>query len=259
VSSPMFLFAQQLESGLARDYLKEECRVEQLTPCKYLDNLPRDANDFLWGWHPLLREMGGVSKGRDEASKIAWGSIRRYPVRFAADSAKRAAQQFIIFKPDDENFPMPIVDQDLEKYSAKALSKYQLTRQYRGWLVKLAEKTYPIYAVIFWVSLVGSVLFGFSRRSSGPANQLLVLMVFLLAANALVTSVVGGVYNRYQGRIDWLPSLSSVLYVVSLWPGRLVVPRFARSGANEATLTSGPGRHEAQEDGPSGLVIGDSR
>ena len=37
----MFLFNRLLESRLADGYLEEQCKVEQLTPCKYLQNLPR--------------------------------------------------------------------------------------------------------------------------------------------------------------------------------------------------------------------------
>jgi hypothetical protein len=38
---PVFLLGRLIESGLAADYLQQRCGIEELTPCKYLHNLPK--------------------------------------------------------------------------------------------------------------------------------------------------------------------------------------------------------------------------
>src|SRR5208337_1552185 len=60
--TPVFLLNRLMESGLAGDYLEQQCKIEQLTPCRYLQDFPPKRPsiaadpDFLWGSHPLLPE-----------------------------------------------------------------------------------------------------------------------------------------------------------------------------------------------------------
>ena len=103
--SSVFLLNRLLENGLAAKYLQEQCKIVQLTPCKHLDNLPL-SDDFLWGSNPLLSEMGGWLGAREEANRITSGTIRRYPIRFLLDCGKQTLRELVIFKSDDESYPL---------------------------------------------------------------------------------------------------------------------------------------------------------
>jgi hypothetical protein len=215
--TPVFLFNRLLESRLADVYLEQQCKIEQLTPCKYLHDLPRTS--FLWGPHPLLTEMGGWLGARGEASRIVSGTIRRYPIRFLAECGKQMLRQFVTFKPGVDNYPYhngPTVDA-LERLYPGDLPKYRLTRQWSGQLQLVAGRLSPLYEVVFWTSLFTCVVLLISRYSqSEPANRLLFLTLIFLLANALVTASVSLVSDRYQSRVSWMASLCCAAYIVPL-------------------------------------------
>ena len=219
--SPVFMFNRLLESGLAEKYLESECQVEQLTPCKYLHNLPK--SDFFWGSSPLLKEMGGWLGARQEAGKIATGTIRKYPLQFAADCVKQTARQFVLFKPDDENYPLRsgFAVEEFSKLYPADVPRFQLTKQWSGRLSWVAKKLYHVYQAVFWLSMLSCLvlLLRTHGRFERP-NRLFVLSLIYLVANAAVTGSLSGAFNRYQSRIDWLMGLCVASYVLQSVIGR---------------------------------------
>ena len=148
--TPVFLFNRLLESRLADGYLEQQCKIEALTPCKYLQDLPRIT--FLWGPHPLLTEMGGWLGARNEARKIVSGTIRRYPIRFLVECLKQMFRQFVTFKPGVDNYPYnsgPTVN-SLDKLYPGDIEKFRLTRQWSGQLKSIGERVSPYYEFTFW-------------------------------------------------------------------------------------------------------------
>jgi len=214
---PVFMFGRLLESGLARDYLQERCGIEQFTACKYLNHLPKSTDELLWTMHPLLNEMGGWNGAIGETSRIVSGTIRRYPVRFAAVCVKQMFRQLFAFTAGSGNYAIrsgPDIDGFRELYPGD-VPKYLLSRQSVGKLAMDAYKVTPIYAVVFWSSF-GVCLVGLytKRLQVSMANQLFVLTSIFLIANALVTGALSGVNDRYQARAVWLMGLCCATYVI---------------------------------------------
>jgi hypothetical protein len=215
--TPVFLFNRLLENRLADGYLEEQCKIEQLTPCKYLQDLPRLT--FLWGPHPLLAEMGGWLGARGEASRIVFGTVRRYPIRFLVECVKQMFRQFITFKPGVDNYPYnsgPTVDA-LDRLYPGDIEKFRLTRQWSGQLKSIGERISSYYEFNFWTSLLASVMLLLKRYSQSPvANRFFLLTLIFLFANALVTASVSLVSDRYQSRVCWLVSLCFAAYLLPL-------------------------------------------
>ncbi len=214
---PVFLFGRLLESGLAADYLQQRCGIEQFTACKYLHNLPKTSEELLWGSHPLLKEMGGWSRAGSEASRIVSGTIRHYPVRFVVECVRQMFRQFFAFTAGSGNYALrigPEFEGFRELYPGE-VSKYLLSRQSMGKLAMDAYRVTPIYAAVFWCSLGVSLVALFTgRRRVRMANQLFVLTLIFLFANALVTGALSGVNDRYQARAAWLMGLCCAAYVI---------------------------------------------
>jgi hypothetical protein len=222
-ASPVFVFNTLLENGLAEDYLETQCRVEALTPCKYLHHLPN--GEFLWGPHPLLKDMGGWLGAREEASKISWGTIRRYPVRFALDCAKETVRQFVIFEGDSDNENHPIrngytADVFSQLYPGD-IARYQLTRQSSGQLASMARVMYHFYQIVFWISPCVCLLLLIREGTRfARANVLLFLALIYLVSNAFVCASTSGAFNRYQSRVNWLMALCMGMYVLQFMANR---------------------------------------
>jgi len=251
-AGPMFLLGRLIDNGMARDYLIHECRTEPLAACKYLNNLP-DGNNFLWGSHPLMQDMGGWYHGGIEANKIVYGTIRRYPLRFTIDCLKQTVAAFMVFSQQTENLPYPGFVKDLNRFFPGDGAKYLLTMQWRGWLSKLGNKLYPLYRFIFWVALITGLFFLVSGRGSERANQLMVMVLLLLIANAAVTGSISGVVNRYQARVNWMSSLCCGVYVILYLINRRHSLDMARRG-----LISPCGETEKWSTGESHLTDDDA-
>lgn len=214
---PVFLFGRLIENGLAADYLQQRCGIEQFTTCKYLHNLPRTSEEFLWGSHPLLKEMGGWSGATGEASRIVSGTIRQYPARFVVACVRQMFRQFFAFTAGSGNYPIrsgPEFEGFRELYPGD-VPKYLLSRQSIGKLARDAYRVTPVYAAVFWCSFGVSLMALFTRRlRTRMANQLFVLTLIFLFANALVTGALSEVNDRYQARASWLMALCCAAYVI---------------------------------------------
>jgi hypothetical protein len=213
----VFLFARLMQSGLAPTYLQQRCKTEELTPCKYLQSLPKSADVLLWSDYPLLKDMGGWYGASDEASRIVSGTIRYNPVGFVKESVKQMFLQFVVFADGSENRPVLSageIDAFRELYPGE-MPRYLLSRQSIGKLLRDAEGMKPVYLAVFWCSLGVSLVGLFrGRLRMGTANQLFVLTLIFLFANALLTGALSGVHNRYQARVSWLMAMCCAAYVI---------------------------------------------
>jgi hypothetical protein len=216
-AKPVFLFGRLIESGLAADYLQQSCGIEQFTACKYLHNLPKSSEEFLWGSHPLLKEMGGWSGATAEASRIVSATIRHYPVRFFAACVRQMFRQFFAFTAGSGNYAIrggPEFEGFRELYPGD-VPKYLLSRQSIGKLAMDAYRVTPVYAAVFWCSFGASLMALFTRRLRVRiANQLFALTLIFLFANALVAGALSDVNDRYQARASWLMALCGAAYVI---------------------------------------------
>jgi len=225
----VFLLGRLIESGLASAYLQQQCKTENLTPCKYLHNLPEN---FLWGSHPLLKEMGGWSGAQGEAGRIIKATILFNPVGFAKECVKQTLRQFVTFAdPGADNSSItsgPLFEDFRDIYPGET-PRYLLSRQSQctypiqdaatgcrfGRLQKDATRVAPIYAGAFWCSLGASLIMLFSKRFRlGTANQLFILTLIFLFANAFVTGALSTVAARFQGRASWLMAICCAAYVI---------------------------------------------
>jgi hypothetical protein len=217
----VFLFARLMESGLAPAYLQQRCKTEELTPCRYLDKLPKTADEFLWSpTYPLLKEMGGWQGASGEASEIVFGTIRYNPLGFVKECVKQMFRQSVTFAPGEGNDPLQsvqpssILDDFREVYPGE-MPRYLLSRQSLGKLIKDREWVAPIYAAVFWCSLGVNVMALFTGHPrTRVANQLFVLTTVFLFANAMATGALQGVHNRFQARASWLMTICSAAYVI---------------------------------------------
>jgi hypothetical protein len=220
----VFLFARLVESGLASAFLQEQCKVEKLTPCKYLSNLPPSANDLLWTpSYPILADMGGWYGARAEARKIVSGTIWYNPVGFGKECLKQMFRQFVSFAPGVENEPLQHDNSldDFRKLYPAEIPRYELSRQSAGKLQKDGKRLTGVYSVVFWCSLGLSVIAFLTRAlRRKAANQLFILTLVFLFVNALITGALSCVIDRYQARASWLMAVCCFAYTIPLFVAR---------------------------------------
>src|SRR4051794_1124010 len=92
---PIFLLGRLVQDGIAQQYLNQVCPDPRLKLCIFKDNLPRTANDFLWGPEDApLRQVGGLDGAGDEARQIVLESLTLLPWLHIIKVVENTAAQF---------------------------------------------------------------------------------------------------------------------------------------------------------------------
>ena len=140
-----------------------------------------------------------------------------YPVRFAVECVRQMFRQFFTFTAGSGNYPIrsgPEFEGFRELYPGD-VSQYLLSRQSIGKLAMDAYRVTPVYAAVFWCSFGVSLMALLTRRFRvRRADQLFVLTLIFLFANALTTGALSGINDRYQARASWLMGLCCAAYVI---------------------------------------------
>ena len=212
-SKNTFLLGRLFGDGLAADFLRENCPKRPFISCRYLDNLPRTEQQFLFQ-HPLLRDL---SRHPDEIETIVRETISAYPRRFMISSAKQAVLQLVALRTGEEmrlhaanvwNIRV------IERIFPRDFSAFSNGRQFRDGLRSLADAIAPVHTAVFWLSAAACLLFAWSRRFP-RINTFLVSAAVFLVINAGVSGALAGVYDRYQSRVAWLIPFCLTAYFCS--------------------------------------------
>jgi len=225
VATP-FLLAQLVGDGTATRYLADHCDEDRFVLCRYRQRLPTTANNFLWSHNPANGIMHAVPTadaeaiGR-EAGALSLAVIRQYPLAQLQASLGNFLRQLACVGVT-EYAQGPTRGTPATPGLGSVLTGYAATPAGRG--------TLPFGAI----SLVMTATYGASLlllagagwqawRQGGPTNASAsarqAAIGWILAgviANAAISGVIAGVFDRYQGRIAWLVPLAALTAVAML-------------------------------------------
>jgi hypothetical protein len=217
-----FLFGRLIEDGIIARYVEDECPDPALRICAYRNDLPDNADDWLWGPGTAFYKLGGDEGFRDEARDIIADTLTLYPATHLLSAVEGTLTQFVTFKtevaPPWHNTP--------------AISSFRdYTPQWFGTLMAARQQSAPpdvaMLNLIHWpvaaASLAGLMLLLAFRRRLGvtPAATALIATVLLaLAANAAICGIFSHPVDRYQSRLMPLAPLA----VAIVWWSRRRTP-----------------------------------
>jgi hypothetical protein len=207
-----FLLARLFGDGLAADFLRANCPKRHLVSCRYLSDLPRTQEEFLFR-HPLFDEL--LRGHQDEMEKIVRGTIVAYPVRFVKSSAKATLLQLTALRTGDE-----IRSYGAREWNSEVISRvfpgdlkaFLNARQYHGRLIPLADASAAVDTAVFWLSLATCLLLAGTGRF-GRVNVFLYSAIAYLLINASICATFAGVFDRYQSRVAWIIPFCLTAYV----------------------------------------------
>ncbi len=208
-----FMLARLVGDGTAERYLRDTCLTRHFTTCDYLAKMPMSENDFLWSREADKSVMGdadGQTRAAiaDESGAIVLGTLKAYPLEEAAAAVRNVLAQLgdvgvgeFALVPSDTVAPVAMLRWALDQYRGSAIAQ--------GWM-PLTEISILMRGVYFAALVgIGTLLW---RRPRGPGRddpdvRFVLLLLTGIAANAVVSGVIAGVFDRYQGRVAWLASL----------------------------------------------------
>lgn len=231
-ASSIFLLARFVADGTATAYLRDACPDRGYILCAYLDQLPQDADEFLWPRDGVFRRAGGARVLQDEARAIVIGTLRTYPGRQLAHTADHVMRQLVDLRINSimpATDPLSIPDYPIRIYIQGffpgGYQDYLASRQSTGRLP--IEMLNILHGSIAAASLIGGLLMmiAFIRRD----DLVMVAFAFVIGTawigNAIITASVSGVFGHYQGRLAWVLTLYVVLGALHLARDRLPAQR----------------------------------
>jgi hypothetical protein len=213
-SKNTFLLGRLFGDGLAPDFLREQCPKRPFVSCRYLSNLPRSEQEFMFQ-HPLLRDLKGHD---DEVDTIVHGTLFAYPRRFLVSSAKQTLLQLVTLRTGEEMRLHATTDLDtyaIQRVWPLELDRYRISRQFGDSLRPLADAFARVHTTIFWFSVAACLMFARTGRFA-RIDKFFVSAIVLLVINAAVCGASAGVFDRYQNRVEWIMPLCLFAYICCL-------------------------------------------
>jgi hypothetical protein len=210
-------FARMLQDGIVTRYLDEHCPDPALKLCPYRNELPRDADQFLWG-HSVFDKLGRFNGLDDEMRTIVLGSLRDYPMMQLEAALSATARQFVTVGTGEG-----IVDTIMhtygiiERFTPSAAAAMHAARQQHNEIgFKAINMVHEPVAWAAMALLPVLILLGLWSTAFADLGALAATLVLALLANAAVCGVISNPHDRYGSRIVWIAVFAVML---AAWRG----------------------------------------
>lgn len=210
---PPFLTARLINEGPALRLLNEKCPQIGFEACNFRDRMPQDSDTFLWSLHAnegvFSVESHAVQRRlAEQDSRLAWETLRAYPVEVVRHSAAASVRQLFMVKADIFNLHPSEIGELPPRY-AQELSR---SRSAAG---KMPMQFFNIGIYLTTLMAMGLLLFVLARGGSREHRVAAVLLLGTVFANALVTGALSKPHNRYNARLLWVLPLAAGAILIS--------------------------------------------
>jgi hypothetical protein len=205
-------FGRMLQDGIVEQYLDDHCPDPHLRLCPYRKQLPRDADDFLWG-QSVFDRLGRFAGLGDEMRTIVLGSLRDYPVtQIKAALVATAKQIRAVGTGEGVVASMWHTFAIIERYTPSAVPAMRAARQQHGEIrfsaINDIDKPVAWLAIAFLPVLF---LLGMRQAAFIDLAQFAATAILALAANAAFCGVISNPHDRYGSRIVWIAVFAGFL------------------------------------------------
>jgi len=207
-----------IQNGVAKAYLDEVCpQGAALKLCEHKDELPRTADEFLWGDSPF-DEMGGWRAMHDEAGVIVSDAIRRFPLKVLSAAFENTIEQFESIESGEDLVPMTwhFVKTELSHFPDEFRAFRFARQQRRPALDFTAQNDVQVPVnVAAELALLVVLVVAWRRRDRSSCGLALVVLIALIG-NAVVCGAISNPHDRYQNRVVWLALFAVTIGAVRL-------------------------------------------
>src|SRR3984885_10351759 len=207
-------FGRMLQDGIVARYLDDHCPDAQLKLCPYRNELPRDADTFLWG-RSVFNTLGRFAGLGDEMRTIVLGSLRDYPAMQAETALRATALQLIeVASGEGINTSLWHTYGIIERYTPSVVPAMRAARQQHGEIDFAAINRVDV--PVAWAAMAllpVLLLLGIYSAEFADIGRLAATLMLALFGNAVVCGVISDPHDRYGARIVWIAVLAVALAV----------------------------------------------
>jgi hypothetical protein len=215
-----FIFGRLVQDGLVQRYLDDHCPDKTVKLCRYENDVPDTADEWLWTGTTPLYKLGGWKGFRPEAERLIVATLRLYPYQHVRTALEAALDQFLMFRTQLSVKPgvnIHVVATFGEQLSAGANARFLAARQQRDKpdIAILNVLHVPIAAVSLSV-IAFIAVFNQPKWTDTAMRALCATVLLALIGNAVICGVLSNPNDRYQNRLIWLAVLAAAL-VAAQW------------------------------------------
>jgi len=212
-SGPAFVVGRLVQDGIVKRLLDDTCPGSGYRLCAYKDELPGDANNYLWGEDSPFWKLGGFEGTADEAQRIIVDSLKRYPWLHLKTAARNTGEQLAMFGTGDGIEPLfDVPVPAMQRQIPDQLPNYRAARQQNGqvafgWINAVQVPVGAVSIAALAAILVAAVL----RRNWTDRVFLPAFILIALLGNAFICGALSNPQDRYQSRLIWLACFAVLL------------------------------------------------
>ena len=198
-----FLFGRLIEDGIVQQYVEDKCPDPALRICAYKDDIPDEADNWLWGEDTAFYKLGGWDGFAEEQGRIIRETLTLYPMEHLRTAIVATFGQILAFETEvsiDDNEPT------FQAYAQLIPDKLPALMQARQQndqpdVVPLNKYLYVPAATL--AMAVVAVAFIMRRRLNltPETAALCFTLLLMLLANAAVCGIFSHPVDRYQSRL----------------------------------------------------------
>jgi hypothetical protein len=225
-TSHIFFMARLMDTGFMKDFLNEKCDEKSYEMCKYKDSLLNSYDSFLWNPKSVFNKTGGwdLEKHKDYKD-IARDVISspKYLSLFLCNCGIHSLWQLVTWKTGDGL--TNIFNKESAQYQAviKNYNRGEFRNDFQSSKQMQAKLNFDYINLINNIFLFVSVLiiiWTFILKKQDKSMKFFTYIIFCgVMINAVVTSSLASVFDRFQSRIIWMiPLLASIYFFKFLYP-----------------------------------------
>jgi hypothetical protein len=198
-----FLFGRLIEDGIVAQYVEDKCPDPALRICAFKDDIPDQADDWLWGEDSAFYKLGSWDGYAEEQGRIIRETLTLYPLEHLTTAIVATLGQIVSFETEvsiDDNEPTFQAFAQLIPDMVPALMN---ARQQDDQPDVVPLNAY-LYVPVGAVTMAALVVAFLTRRRLNLAPEtaaLCVTLLLALAANAAICGIFSHPVDRYQSRL----------------------------------------------------------
>jgi hypothetical protein len=208
-SKHVFFMGAMVEHGILKIFLEENCTSNEFELCKYKDELPDRAFEFVWDEESPVYKMGSWKGTKNEFDKIIFATMTspRYIGLHIKASLLATIEQLTKFRINDGNgvFSEGSLPYDrMKRYIPGELDQFSESKQMRNQFGFTDRLNTFFYTVIIITLILLLILIIFTPVFRKQFLVVLILFIVSIILNAWVSGTFANAIDRLGCKMIWL-------------------------------------------------------